>query len=318
MLIPRNDCYGTSARTLWFCLALFAALLWMHPPAVQAGGVANEVCAACHDEISEAFALTPHGRYLSERPGMAEYSCEACHGSAAEHVEEGDPDKIINPAKQDQFGSQMCLTCHDDAEFDDWSFAHHNAADLNCASCHTVHSGTAGGMKKSTPDLCYDCHSDVRAASLMPSHHPVAEGKMSCQDCHNPHGGQTQYTLNASSRELCFSCHADIEGPFVYEHAPVNEDCMICHSPHGTVADKLLKQTEPALCLNCHPMHFHAAVEGWDGAFATPQTPERAGVSTPDGWKLGMLTKCTQCHTEVHGSDHPSQAASTAGNALTR
>jgi DmsE family decaheme c-type cytochrome len=166
--------------------------------------------------------------------------------------------------------------------------------------------------------MCYDCHTDKKAASFMPSHHPIAEGKMSCQDCHNPHGGETSFTLGDSGRELCFSCHADVEGPHVYEHAPVNEDCGLCHDPHGTVADNLLKQSEPALCLNCHAMHFHATVESVPGDFEVPLAPERAGTSSLDSWKRGMLTKCTQCHTAIHGSDLPSQATSTGGNALTR
>ena len=93
---------------------------------------------------------------------------------------------------------------------------------------------------------------------------------------------------------------------------------MICHSPHGTVADNLLKQNEPALCLSCHPMHFHATIEGWDGDFTVPLDPSRNGTSTSEGWKIGMLTKCTQCHTSVHGSDLPSQATSTGGAGLTR
>jgi DmsE family decaheme c-type cytochrome len=152
----------------------------------------------------------------------------------------------------------------------------------------------------------------------MPSHHPIAEGKISCLDCHNAHGGSVSFTLDDSGRELCFSCHAEKEGPFLFEHAPVNEDCMLCHAPHGTVADNLLKQTEPTLCLNCHAMHFHGSIEGIDGPFTPPQAPERAGISTPDGFKQAMLTKCTQCHTEIHGSDMPSQSISTGGNALTR
>ena len=108
------------------------------------------------------------------------------------------------------------------------------------------------------------------------------------------------------------------KGPFVYEHAPANEDCSICHSPHGTVADNLLTQTEPALCLNCHPMHFHASIEGMDGAFTVPLNSARDGISSPDGWKKGMLTKCTQCHTMIHGTDLPSQSTTTSGNSLTR
>jgi predicted CXXCH cytochrome family protein len=109
-----------------------------------------------------------------------------------------------------------------------------------------------------------------------------------------------------------------MEGPFIYEHPPVTEDCMICHTPHGSVANSLLKQGEPALCLNCHSMHFHAGIVGVDGEFDTPQAPERGGFSTPDAWKRVMLTKCTQCHSEIHGSDLPSQSISGQGRSLTR
>ncbi len=313
---PKHDRAGSACLVACGC-ALLMALLLATPVPLVAGDVANEVCADCHDNV-ENFHLTPHGRYMSDRPALEEFSCESCHGSAVAHIEEGDPAKIINPAKQDQFGSQMCLTCHKESMLDDWAFSHHNSADLNCSSCHTVHSGEAHSLKKENPELCYDCHTDVRASQFMPSHHPIGEGALECKDCHNVHGGQTALTMDNTGRELCFSCHADVEGPFVYEHAPVMEDCMICHTPHGSVADKLLKQNEPALCLNCHAMHFHATVEGVDGDFTTPQAPERAGVSTPDGFKRAMLTKCTQCHSSVHGSDLPSQAASTGGRALTR
>jgi DmsE family decaheme c-type cytochrome len=246
-------------------------------------------------------------------------SCEACHGPGSAHVEEADPEMIINPANDSQFGDRpTCLGCHNTEQFDSWSMAHHNSGDVNCSSCHTIHTE----YKKWTPEyilgLCTDCHTDVRAAAFMPSHHPVREGEMTCLDCHNPHGGPVTLMQENSGRELCFTCHPEKEGPFIYEHAPVNEDCMLCHSPHGSVADNLLIQTEPTLCLNCHAMHFHATVEGWDGDFPVPQAPDRAGTSTPDGWKRGMLTKCSQCHTEIHGSNLPSQAISTSGSGLTR
>jgi DmsE family decaheme c-type cytochrome len=213
---------------------------------------------------------------------------------------------------------ELCESCHRDHRFDEWAFSEHRTAGLTCASCHTIHKKLELDQTENTSDLCYKCHGDVKAAFMMPSHHPLAEGKLECDDCHAVHGGKPEMSLAEDSRELCFGCHAEKEGPFVYEHAPVVEDCQICHEPHGAVADNLLKQAEPSLCLNCHSMHFHATVEGVDGSFDVPQAPERAGVSTPDAWKRGLLTKCTQCHTEIHGSDLPSQAISTGGNALTR
>ena len=313
-----NGITNTALMAVLSVLLLFGVVLFVSGNA--AGEVTNDVCADCHDLV-DAFANTPHGTYFADDSKLATAGCESCHGSAVEHIEDGDPAKIINPAKTDQFGGDvLCLNCHRGHEFDDWSFSAHNNADVGCASCHTIHTtGTMhGSLKKEPPELCYDCHSDVKAASHMPSHHPIAEGKMQCQDCHAIHGGQTAFTDGYSSKELCLSCHADKEGPFVYEHAPVTEDCMICHTPHGSVADKMLVQNEPTLCLNCHAMHFHATVQGTEQEFFPPADSTRITESHRDSWKKGFLTKCTQCHTQVHGSDLPSQTISTGGNALTR
>ncbi|MBU8932659.1 MAG: DmsE family decaheme c-type cytochrome [candidate division Zixibacteria bacterium] len=284
------------------------------------GGVPDETCADCHDELVAAFEQTTHGTYFGEIGRMEGQSCESCHGSALEHVEEGEPESIINPAKHDEFGgTQLCLTCHDGHTFDNWMFSGHSAAGVTCADCHTVHQAHSSKTSTTTTELCYGCHTQVRAESFMPSRHPIAEGKMSCLDCHGVHGEDAPLAQNGTGRELCFGCHAEKEGPFVFEHAPVSEDCMMCHTAHGSVANNLLKQNEPALCLNCHPMHFHATVDGLDGSFTPPATaPDRTTMSTPDGWKTGMLTKCTQCHTTVHGTDLPSQSITTGGGALTR
>lgn len=305
----------------WQMIPMGLALIFFWAIALMPSGVMADVpdedCAACHDEVSEAFLQTAHGNYIAGSTYEGN-QCESCHGSGNAHVEDGDPDLIQNPGKWDSFAEQeTCLTCHSGQKMSDWAFSGHRNSGVTCADCHKVHVPTAKGVAKVTPDACYECHSDVRAETYMPSHHPIVEGKIDCVDCHNPHGGSVTLAMDDSGRELCFSCHADKEGPHVYEHAPVSEDCMICHSPHGTVANNLLKVNEPALCLNCHSMHFHATVESVDGDFSTPQAPERASSSTPDGFKMGMLTKCTQCHTGIHGSDSPSQAISTGGNALT-
>ncbi len=307
------------AGPLWLALVLIASVTLMSQGLVA--GVPDETCADCHDETAAGFAETMHAKFLADRADLEGYLCESCHGDGTAHVNDEDPAQIINPAKADRFGSaQLCMTCHTDNQFDDWAFSEHAGADVNCASCHTVHSANATPAAAQCNETCYSCHADVRAAGYMPSHHPIAEGKMTCRDCHNPHGGSVAMTMGDSKRDLCLSCHAEVEGPHVYEHAPVVEDCGICHDAHGTVADKLLKLNEPALCLNCHSMHFHATVESIDGSWAGYPTtaPERAAESGSDAFKVGMLTKCTQCHTAIHGSDLPSQATSTGGSALTR
>lgn len=318
MTLPSSD--GVISRrankaSSCLMLALVAALLFLP---MLAAAASDQICADCHEEVVTGFEHSPHGIYFSGRESLSEKGCQACHGSGDQHVQDNEAASIINPARTDQFGgTELCLSCHQGSAFDDWTFSHHANANLSCASCHKVHAPVTE-VKPTAPELCYDCHADVRASFSMPSHHPVAEGKMNCLDCHGVHGKDNRMALDDGNRELCFSCHAEKEGPFVYEHVPVNEDCGLCHSPHGTPTENLLTQSEPALCLNCHAMHFHATVEGYDTTFVAPLYPERSGEMTEDSWKSAFLTKCTQCHTAVHGTDLPSQATSTGGNALTR
>jgi DmsE family decaheme c-type cytochrome len=152
------------------------------------------------------------------------------------------------------------------------------------------------------------------------SHHPVREGRMNCSSCHNTHGGNTEHLLkNAESEKaFCTNCHPNKQGPFVFEHAAVEEGCNVCHQPHGTTADNLLKQNEPFLCLQCHEAHFHVGREG----ATVPVTSNPTGSSTNpygvSGWRKAFGTKCTQCHSQIHGSDLPSQGVSSRGKSLTR
>ena len=277
--------------------------------------VGDEVCSACHEEISEGFKGNIHAR-LSVGNGN---TCEACHGPGSLHAEQGDAASITNPARDHtSTGINLCLNCHKGIDFTSWIGSTHFEMAEGCSDCHRVHSQKKSLLAKPQPQLCFGCHADKMAQARMPSHHPVLEGMISCVDCHSPHSGEIKHTLGDNGRELCLSCHSSLQGPFIFEHDPVNEDCNICHEPHGTVADKMLVQNEPFLCLSCHSMHFHTTLLGVEGEFSAPMHPEREGSSAKDGNKKAFLTKCTQCHSEIHGSDLPSQSTSGAGEALTR
>ena len=92
------------------------------------------------------------------------------------------------------------------------------------------------------------------------SHHPIREGKITCADCHNPHGTQTAKMIRgASVNEQCYTCHTEKRGPFLWEHAPVRESCLNCHTPHGSNHLKLQKTSVPYLCQQCHSNTRHPA-----------------------------------------------------------
>jgi DmsE family decaheme c-type cytochrome len=112
---------------------------------------------------------------------------------------------------------------------------------------------------------------------------------MTCTDCHNPHGTVTPALLIENSvNENCYKCHADKRGPFLWEHPPVLENCLSCHDAHGSVHDNMLTVKEPRLCQQCHIDIRH------------PTEPFSATS------RFVFNRSCTNCHSQVHGSNHPS------------
>ncbi len=285
-------------------------------------------CADCHEEACNAFAKTIHGRIAPFETAGLGTGCETCHGGGSLHVESEDPADIITFAKLTSAQqSRICLECH--TRFH-WAGSEHYLNDVGCLQCHKIHPPVADKLlAKSEPDGCYGCHMDIQAKAQYPSHHPIREGKMGCSDCHDPHGSMVGSLLKTDERlnDLCLNCHASKQGPFVFEHAPVLEDCTICHAPHGTIANNLLKQNEPFICLQCHELHFHSGKVGYDkstdgdppsGYYVPGAYPEAHNLSQRSGFKRAWTTKCTQCHSQIHGSDLPSQAVPGQGKALTR
>jgi DmsE family decaheme c-type cytochrome len=128
----------------------------------------------------------------------------------------------------------------------------------------------------------------------------VLAGKMSCSDCHSPHGSSAQAMLaKPTLNQTCYSCHADKRGPLLWEHAPVTEDCSLCHTPHGSVRSALLEKTPPLLCQQCHTAAGHPSVA---------RTSSGLPGGTAGGTVFTVAGSCTNCHTQVHGSNHPSGA----------
>jgi DmsE family decaheme c-type cytochrome len=139
----------------------------------------------------------------------------------------------------------------------------------------------------------------VRGEIIKPSHHPIIEGKVGCQDCHYPHGALQKASLrNESIRDLCVTCHTDKRGPWIHEHPPVMENCATCHTPHGSAHRALLAQKPPALCADCHPGgHTHGI---YDGRGTIPnQLPSNIRFEG---------SGCVGCHRQIHGSNAPASA----------
>jgi DmsE family decaheme c-type cytochrome len=150
--------------------------------------------------------------------------------------------------------------------------------------------------KDTQTEVCFACHKEVRAQVNRPSRHPIREAKVTCSDCHNPHGTAGEKMLVRDSvNDTCYSCHMEKRGPFVRTHAPVQENCAICHNPHGTVNDNLLKVRAPWLCQQCHePTSHRGNLAGFEPG--TGNTNRTRGLT--------QARSCLNCHTNIHGTNN--------------
>lgn len=258
--------------------------------------LANEKCATCHADIVAKHTTTLHGK--------AGKDCLSCHGGGDAHMANPSKSNIIRFGKGANAKEQnaQCQQCHGKNEkLMFWDSSYHKKNDVTCASCHSVHKAPKPYAKQ--PESCFQCHKDVKSQANKFSHHPIIEGKISCSDCHNPHGALGHGMIKAENvNQLCYKCHADKRGPYIWEHPPVEEDCMKCHAPHGTKAAKLLKEKQPQLCQQCHDWSRHPG---------TPYGGNQNFTSTFGAGRGGLARGCTGCHGTIHGSNAPGRANGT-------
>jgi DmsE family decaheme c-type cytochrome len=266
-----------------------------------------DVCADCHQDKINTMKASPHGQSADKRTPFGKEGCEQCHGPGEMHFDtEGNC--IISMTgrygESVQQRNDVCLNCHKSGDRMHWAGSVHESENLACVSCHSIHERNDVIHRSSQTEVCYECHKGIRSQTFRASSHPIRENKVICSDCHNPHGSPgpsslKQFTVN----ENCYSCHAEKRGPFLWEHYPASEDCTLCHRVHGSNHAALLNKQGPQLCQQCHAditagggrRHIRNFLDYDD------TDPGRAR------FKVGM--NCANCHSKIHGSNHPSGAA---------
>jgi DmsE family decaheme c-type cytochrome len=309
--------YGRVARyAAAMLLAAASAFAAIAQPAAEATYIGEKACLKCHDTEGGHFAHTRHAKAFRQNPRNEREArvCEACHGPGSLHAQRGNEknrEYLIGFSRDwgtpVERQNEQCNSCHKGGSRMHWSGSSHESAKLACSDCHnTMARFSASGLLRtaSVTETCQTCHGQQRAEFRKRSHMPVPEGKMSCADCHNPHGSTTKSLLRADTvNDVCYSCHAEKRGPLLWEHAPVRENCMNCHEAHGSNHDRMLVAARPYLCQQCHDLpsghssNFYRADQTARGAAA-------GGAQSP----RMMGRACQNCHSQVHGSNHPSGA----------
>ncbi len=271
---------------------------WDKPPLVRPGDPSSWIgpvrswdarCARCH--VSGWAWRRPgsegHGpRYRMRRLGV---DCESCHGPAAAHVEfresklEGEDPMVAFRSLAHRPALGMCLQCHMESE--------------------VVTDGFKLGQdifEYRDPTLLLDperIDPSGRPLELIYDGTPVsvsrcvAEGKLTCATCHDPHGSSQPSQLRADPAKdtLCTGCHTEIAkniGAHTH-HTPAGAGsrCIGCHMPflrierkHGVITDHSISiprfdlrgdRLARSACATCHQ----------EGPLAPPDVPRLADAA---------------------------------------
>lgn len=275
---------------------------------LDADYVGTDNCVAkCHkhDRLTTAFKNSIHGEQIKPETGLPLVNCESCHGPGSlaiamidenialrgEEANRCESDKLLDlKALPPMAQSLICLKCHTSASTPNltfWNASAHALNDVSCFDCHRLHeSPRQKPSRVEMAAICYGCHPEVKQEFSLLSHHPLSEQKLVCTDCHDIHGSRQDHLIKGTTeKNTCTRCHMEKQGPFVFEHGDVTEECTSCHVPHGSPFGPLLQSAMPFLCLQCHGGHT---------------------ASGNPGVKELYLNRCTDCHSQVHGSDIPS------------
>ena len=281
-----------------------------HAPAPpQAGSAADfvgdDTCTACHESEGK---IAVGARCTGRRPtrgtpaARTNQACETCHGPGREHAESGTRRRFASFPRWRLTTRRPCASPATTAVITRAGRAAGTSAAISRAArataCTARSRRNGSSSRRPQTQLCATCHRlQVSKTERAVAHMPVREGKMSCSSCHNPHGSISNVKnlkTGSSVAELCTSCHTEMRGPMLFEHAPVRENCATCHDPHGSSNDRMLVVRMPMLCQRCHIASKHPATLYDKDQITTNKSNRMFGRS------------CVNCHSNVHGSNHPS------------
>jgi len=141
----------------------------------------------------------------------------------------------------------------------------HSDKDLTdkCKLCHSdMQKNVSGNLKQKLSCITSKCHDGFDQGKF--KHGPFEAGI--CIVCHNPHGSNSKFFLEAGINTICTKCHPQIpenDHPIIGHPVSAEVDptmtyrsfsCVSCHDSHSSEHDKLLGEDEiMIICVKCHP-----------------------------------------------------------------
>lgn len=189
-------------------------------------------CAACHQQQSEAYGASVHGRALKDG-NAAVPTCQDCHGTH-NVLPRG---ATASPLHAQNLG-KTCGQCHDKEDAEVRESVHGTAL--------------AAGMREAP--TCTDCHSEHRIQAARDVS-PIKISEQICSQCHASERINAKYRMPADRVRTFLGSYHGLAGRLGSTRAA---NCASCHGvhrilpssdPRSSVHPDQLVQT----CGQCHP-----------------------------------------------------------------
>jgi cytochrome b subunit of formate dehydrogenase len=194
--------------------------------------VNSVACAQCHQELSESYGASAHGRAVRSGQTSAA-TCKDCHGAHA-ILPRGSPASPLRPLAQ----LKTCGECHPEA-----------AAEVG----ESVHGKALAENRRDAPS-CTDCHSEHRIEALKGAS-PIKIAGQVCSRCHASERLNTKYRLPTDRVKTFLESYHGLAAKLGSTRAA---NCASCHGVH-----QILPSSDPrstihpdhlmATCGKCHP-----------------------------------------------------------------
>ena len=270
-----------------------------HEPA---GGVPDNRCLKCHDDIKKSIARGKSYHARSSRKA----NCVQCHkdhkgrkyNSVFVNQKTFDHNKTGFPLTN-AHAKPKCADCHTKKRTKKPIRRNEIRYFGNISECKSCHADDdihyfIGKYKKKDCNVCHstiDWDKGVKWNHNKETRHILLgnHAKLSCQKCHVPRGKPpVKYKWPDLKQEKCGSCHSDYHGDNLSNKFQ-NGDCGNCHNQntwknrdfkHKGINFPLLGQHARNTCEDCH-------------------TKADKGYDKKKLWK-GLDPNCTSCHGDFH------------------
>jgi hypothetical protein len=248
-------------------------------------------CLRCHSSGAQSSLPEARNKYAGAPFLGGGITCTACHGDAAEHLASGGKVRMMDlntlrPVARDS----ICLNCHLEGDVaiervgKRWEQFKPGESIFDYASYFVTEAGNSGNERATS-----------QWEALLKSGCKRGAGeRLTCTNCHDPHGSVTGMSAEERVdyyRRRCLECHdpeavkAEETGVaartgFAATHHAENRDCTACHMPRVRAEDIAHEQVTDHSIPRIPAKMVRPVAGGGDSLVAIEAEPGVAGASS--------------------------------------